>query len=200
VKRKHYTMQELADVICMKPELWWHNCHAISLAIVQARVWPGARVARGFCAGVGSQHSWIVIGRDCYAENAAIVDPTLWSYRDDVEGVWYGTAAHGWHHPHGEGSIWDFGRPPKPTEDVIELAAEVSDHAHMFLELCSPTGLDRRGWGFLANAPVGGWPAAEIYEAMWHTPELKQLIPIDRVGMLTDLNPSGLYLPAEEAV
>ena len=40
--------------------------------------------------------------------------------------------------------------------------------------------------------PVGGWPAGEIFEAMTHTKGLEALVPIDLLGMLTDLNPDGL--------
>lgn len=56
--------------------------------------------------------------------------------------------------------------------------------------------LDRRAWHLLASqAPVLGWPAAEIIAAMDDTEELSAFVPIDRLGMLTDRNPGGLYLP-----
>jgi hypothetical protein len=42
---------------------------------------------------------------------------------------------------------------------------------------------------------VEGWPAAEIIDAIYNTPELTTWVPIDIVGMLTDRNPKGLYLP-----
>jgi hypothetical protein len=45
----------------------------------------------------------------------------------------------------------------------------------------------------LANAPVEGWPAREILTAMAATPRLAACVPIDILGMVTDLNPKGLY-------
>jgi hypothetical protein len=53
---------------------------------------------------------------------------------------------------------------------------------------------DRQGWSVLAHAPVGGWPAGEIIDAMCES-GLDAVIPIDIVGMVTDRNPQGLYLP-----
>lgn len=63
------------------------NCHVASLHLVREGL--GDRVARGACRGVGNQHSWVVIG-DPYAP-AIIIDPTLWSYRSDVSGVFVGS-------------------------------------------------------------------------------------------------------------
>ena len=42
-------------------------------------------------------------------------------------------------------------------------------------------------------APVEDWPAGEIFAAMDDTEGLKALVPIDKLGMLTDRNPGGLY-------
>lgn len=175
---------------------WACQCHAISLAVVKAGILPGSRVARGSCREVPAQHSWIVVGDDCYAPDAVIVDPTLWSYDPTVTGIWTGTAEDGRHVPHGgHGDIWDWGRPTKGDELAVSLHpeayAKLSPIARGFLTLLGP--LDRRGWANLADAPVRGWPAAEIIEAMYDTPEIQPLIPIDRVGMLTDRNPRGLY-------
>ncbi len=55
--------------------------------------------------------------------------------------------------------------------------------------------LDRRGWATLAHAPVEGWPAGEILGAMCDS-GMEAVVPIDIIGMLTDRNPSGLYLAA----
>lgn len=181
------------------PDEWGGNCHGISLAIVKAGLIPG-RVARGRGIGVTSQHSWIVVGADAdvYAEDAEIVDPTLFHYRDDVDGIWHGTAADGIHHPHGAGDIWSWGHPPKATEEPIALTPSfpLSGAAESFVDLLGP--LDRAGWGMLAtHAPVGGWPAAEILAAMDDTPAVAALVPIDRLGMLTQRNPDGLYLAGE---
>lgn len=176
---------------------WAHQCHAASLHLVKSGICgPDARVARGVCRGVPGQHSWVVLGRDCYQPKAILIDPTLWSYRDDVIGVWVGRASQFGHAPHGSGSIWKYGRPPAPVDEPVELTPTVplSPVACRFLDMCGP--LDRRGWMFLASAPVEGWPAAEIITAMDDTVALGALVPIDRLGMLTDRNPDGLYLAA----
>jgi hypothetical protein len=189
-----FTIQEIEQAIDRPFDSWAKDCHAVALAIVKSDLISGdRRVARGWCEGVGGQHSWVVVGKDCYAPDAQIIDPTLWSYVDSVEGVWYGTTADGLHTPHGAGSIWAWGRPSHgggesiPSPDVEGAAAD-------FLKMLGP--LDYVGWSVLASsAPVGGWPAAEVIKAMALDKELSGLVPIDRVGMLTDLNPSGLYLP-----
>lgn len=134
----------------------------------------------------------MVVGEDCYDDRAVVVDPTLWSYDDRVEAVWTGRARERPHRPHGHGSIFEWGRPCSTGGEPIELAVEVSRHARMFLDMLGP--LDRAGWGQLARAPVQGWPAAEIVAAMDDTPGLTALVPIDRLGMLTDRNPCGYYL------
>jgi hypothetical protein len=173
---------------------WSHQCHGASIALVKSGVLgTECRVARGSCPGVGGQHSWVVLGMDCYDPEAKVIDPTLWSYDSTVDGVWIGLASERPHVPHGAGSIWQWGRPEPGGEEPITLAVPVSGYAESFLDMLGP--LDITGWGRLfSNAPVGGWPAAEIIEAAWNTPDLKALIPIDRVGMVTTINPEGLYL------
>jgi len=175
---------------------WALQCHGASLHIVKSGVVIPARVARGTCEGVGSQHSWVVLGNDCYDDSAKIIDPTLWSYDDSIEGVWYGSYKDGKHRPHGKGSIWNWGRPPSPVEDPMELTPQqpLSDEAQLFLELLGP--LDERGWITLAHAPVEHWPAKEIITAICDS-GLDGYVPIDIKGMITDRNPSGLYLAAE---
>lgn len=197
----HITPREVAEIIGAPFENTAHSCHAVSLAVVKAKAqtdpaWAGARVARGTCEGVIGQHSWIVIGADVYQPGLPLVDPTLWSYNKAVAGVYHGVTDNGWHVPHGgAGDIWEWGRPAYPKQAPIPLTpkGELSSDAQLFLELLGP--LDRRGWMTLADAPVAGWPAREIIAAMYDTPEIRALIPIDRVGMLTDYNPAGLYLP-----
>ena len=171
---------------------WKHNCHGASLALVKSAI--GGRVARGWCLGVMSQHSWVVLG-DCYDYKAVIIDPTLWSYDPKVKGVWVGTLAHGKHKPHGVGSIWAYGKPAPPVDAPIKLRPKkpLSGNAQFFLALVGP--LDYRGWGTLANGPMEDWPAGEILAAMDDTPALSALVPVDKLGMLTDRNPGGLYLP-----
>lgn len=169
------------------------RCHEASLALVKSGVLgENVRVARGTCAGVGSQHSWVVYG-DPYEPTATIVDPTLWSYDETVNGIYVGFQNERPHIPHGSGSIWDYGRPAHHGGETITLDAEFSDPARVFLTLLGP--LDRKGWAQLAHAPVGGWPAAQIIGAMYDDERISALVPIDVVGMVTDRNPHGLYLP-----
>jgi len=175
-------------------ERWSYDCHSASLALVESgAIGEFARVARGWANGPIGQHSWVVVGKDCYAPDARIVDPTLWSYRDDVEGIWVGSATERQHIPHGAGSIWEWGRPDPATDEPmkLEFAEPPSEDAQAFLDLLGP--LDRKGWTMLAHAPVGDWPSDEILGAINDT--LGAVVPIDILGMVTDRNPGGLYLP-----
>jgi hypothetical protein len=182
---------EVALTIGVPIETWHGQCHAISLAIVKAGLVPGGRVARGSCRGVGGQHSWIVNGRDCYDPKADIIDPTLWTYVPSVGSIWRGGPKTHKHTPHGAGSIWEWGRPVSGDGEPIELEG-LSKRAQLFVDMLGP--LDFRGWNMLFSAaPVEGWPAGEIIEAANKNRDLAGLIPIDRLGMLTDVNPQGLY-------
>lgn len=196
----------LAESVGADGDKWWHNCHAASLAIVRAGIFPGARVARGTCKGVGGQHSWVVVGSP-YDREAEIIDPTLWSYDPEVKGVWRGRLVGvGWRHrPHGFGHFFTGGRPSHWGGDTISLTptTPLSPDALDWLEMIGP--LDRRGWAEMTRLPVDGWPAAEIIAAIDDTDALSALVPIDILGMLTDRNPSGLYMrdaawrPADES-
>lgn len=190
--RFDFTLDDVAEWTGIAPSAMAKQCHAVSLALVKSGKVGKARVARGFCRGVGGQHSWVVLGWDCYADDAVICDPTLWSYDSTVKDVWFGSATDRRHLPHGAGSIWRAGRPADPTGPIVELpgVASLSRMAQDFLSLLGP--LDRQGWGILANLPMGGWPSGEIIEAMYKG-GMEELIPIDIVGMVTDLNPGGLY-------
>lgn len=174
---------------------WSQQCHAASLALVNAGI--GNRVARGFCDGVAGQHSWVVVGQSCYDRSAIIIDPTLWSYRDDVKDIYVGSMKRYGHRPHGSGSIWTWGRPAKGNGEVVTLTPsfELSRDAKSFLKMLG--SLDRAGWAALSSAPVEDWPAGEIFAAMDDTEELSSLVPIDKLGMLTDRNPGNLYLPSK---
>ncbi len=173
-------------------QTWDGQCHQASLKLAQSKCFGPSRVARGFAEGVRSQHSWLVIGDDCYDKEAKIIDPTLWSYRDDIDGIWTGTLADSIHHPHGQGVIWEWGMPAPGGGPEIALESELGSFAESFLKTIGP--LDAFGWGILlSKAPVEGWPAKEIFEAASKTPSLSALIPVDRLGMLTDLNPGKLY-------
>lgn len=175
------------------------NCHAVSLKIVRSGELgvPGkeARVARGFCKGVGSQHSWIVLGPNPYLLGVPIVDVTLWSCDGTPPGVWHGRALNdGRHVPHGgSASIWTYGQPVKGNGPIVELIPKQpwSPAADAFISMLGP--LDRKGWARLAHAPVLGWPSSEIISAMYECEELSALVPIDIVGMVTDHNPQELY-------
>lgn len=189
---------------------WAHRCHEASILLVKSGLLPScARVARGWHPQVRSQHSWITLG-DCYNPDVTIIDPTLWSYlTSDIAGkvpmpptIAIGCARQYDGRPHGFGDIWKFGRPdnavfkgerffPKEPKNGWSAAA------NEFLRIIGP--MAHHGWGFLASkCPVGGWPAGEIIEAMHYDKRLTALVPVDRLGMLTDINPSGLYLPGEE--
>lgn len=204
------TIAEIATEALGGLEGWAHQCHAASIHLVKSGALPpGSRVARGTAAGVGGQHSWVVVSTDgnladCYADNALVLDPTLWSYRRDVVGVWVGESPTVYEHtPFGKGpDIMAMGRPPYPVEDPIPLDPEAFERLspmarHWVTRMFGP--LDRRGWIDLANhTTVTGWPAAEIIAAMDDTRELSPFVPVDRLGMLTDRNPGGLYLAADQ--
>jgi hypothetical protein len=171
------------------------NCHVVSLAIVRSGIYPGARVARGHASGVGiSQHSWVVIGNP-YDKNAEIIDATLWSYDERVPDLWTGRGRDEVHYPQGAGHFMRGGRPSHHGETTVTLtpAVPLSTLALTWLEMVGP--LDYRGWAEVAHLPVEGWPAGEILGAMDDTPVLGALVPIDVLGMTTDRNPGGLYLP-----
>jgi hypothetical protein len=172
-----------------------HLCHGASLALVRSGLLPeGSRVARGSARGVGAQHSWVLVApqNGPYDRSNWVVDVTLWSYVPEAPRLYVGKASKWPHIPYGSGSIWRGPhRPPGPEGDVIEV--DVPPAGRMFLDVAAPGGLDEKGWHILLNGPMEGWPSAEVVLAAYHTPALRNLIPIDLVGMLTDLNPNGLY-------
>lgn len=176
-------------------ESWAQQCHAVSLAIVRSGLLTtsDARVARGAARGVFGQHSWIVLGTDCYDPRAELLDPTLWSYDHARSPLLLVTdMTRETHRPHGFGSIFGCGMPCSGGGEPIELdPASLDADARSFLRLLGP--LDIRGWMQLLHSPVGGWPADKIVAAAYADQRLRALIPIDLVGMLTDLNPEGLY-------
>lgn len=201
------TEQVVADVLGCSLDEYAHQCHAASIAIVKSDLFEEARVARGSLHGIMGQHSWVVLGRDCYDPLAPILDVTAWSYAvvrqgEVVPRVWATTGAEGGHRPHGHGHILEWGRPCSAGGDPIPLSDEALDDltpaAFSWVHLIGP--LDARGWMALANAPVDGWPSDQIILAMHRTPQLRALIPVDRLGMLTDVNPGGLYLKTPEVV
>ena len=186
------TREEFEAAVGSPLHEWGGQCHAASLALVKSGAVGPARVARGTCPGVPGQHSWVILGDNCYDLNATVIDPTLWSYDETVEGIWVGKAKDRPHRPHGYGSIWEWGRPHEATGEVLTLDYEFSARARMFLDLLGP--LDFEGWCMLAHAPVKGWPSDEIFTAMARDERLAHRVPIDIVGMATRENPGGLYL------
>ena len=70
----------LARLIDLPFPLWANQCHGVSLALLRTGEFGPGRIARGTCKYIVGQHSWIVLGPDCYDENATIVDPTLWAH------------------------------------------------------------------------------------------------------------------------
>jgi hypothetical protein len=187
------TKERIEEVLNCPFEETAYNCHGVSLALVKSGAPEFAgRVARGHARGVGGQHSWITHGNP-YDPQVKITDATLWSYDPTVENV---HIQYGWHTrymPHGgRGTIWDFGPPPRPTGEIFEIdQSNLSDFAKTFLALLGP--LDAYGWIHLGNAPVWGWPAEEILTAVWESKDVRPLIPIDKIGMATKVNPHGMY-------
>lgn len=173
---------------------WDKRCHEASLKLVDGGV--GCRVARGWAQGVRGQHSWVVETLDgVYDLDALIIDPTLSMWWNQGPYIWVGSLREGLHHPHGAGDIrrvpddqWPKSRGGEP----IELNVVMTEEANRFLEKLGP--LDHGGWSDLAKMPMGGWPSGEIIEAMSKS-GLNAVIPIDILGMVTDLNPSDMYLP-----
>jgi hypothetical protein len=190
------TVAELEEAIGMPKVDWARNCHGVSLAIVRSGIMPaGARVARGFCTGVPSQHSWVIVG-GCYDWAAPIVDATLWSYDPSVPTIWRGTYEHQRHQPHGWAPLdraWARGGGLRSTGErpELHLGVELGRVAQRFLDEVGP--LDAQGWMRLLSGPLIGWPATEIITAAYADDRLRGLIPIDAVGMLTDINPGGMY-------
>ena len=193
-------------------EKWYHRCHAASLEIVKHPSAPDiARVARGWLPGCKHQHSWVCLG-DPYSLATTIIDPTIWSYMDNEgnqrEIPNYDSSAHTpmivqemaknlQHIPYCRGSIRAGAMPAgNPDNPPIALPG-LSSEAQRFLNLINPEGLDVDAWYSLLHAPVEDWPSGEIIAAAFRQPQLTALIPIDIVGMRTDLNPGGFYLRDE---
>ena len=177
---------------------WTRDCHGVSLALVRSGLVTEvtghrARVARGYAAGVDSQHSWIVLGDDCYGATVPVLDLTLWSYLPKAPVVYTGMAGALPHRPHQSDSIFAAGMPTNQGGPVVELTPSkpLGLRAEGFLRILGP--LDARGWSQLAHSPMQDWPSSDIVSAMYETKELTALIPIDIVGMLTEHNPGELY-------
>lgn len=180
----------------MPTRQWMHNCHAISLAIVQSGLFmPGTcRVVRGHQRDVGiGQHSWVVVGHgempDAYSEDGSILDCSVWSYDATYPQVFMTSQANPKYRPHGAGEI-DVNDIVRGDQEPLRLSG-LSHEAQDFLDGLGP--LDALGWVSLSKQPVGGWPSKEIITAMHHDDRLRALVPIDIVGNLTDENPGDLY-------
>lgn len=200
----NFNVADFEELLGSDHASWAQQCHAVSLQAAKAlnqRYRTTFRVARGRVFEVTSQHSWLVLGQEntapnCYDPNDLVLDLTLWSYLGkEITPVNYVDRAGAWpHEPQGgEGDIFEHMLPECEDGEIIELTPEVpfSPEARQFLNNMSE--LDLKGWLHLANAPVHGWPAREIFTAMYQTERIRPLIPVDIIGMATDLNPKGLY-------
>lgn len=177
---------------------WAQQCHAASIRLVKSGILPaGSRVARGAALGVPGQHSWVVVNTkreervNVYARDLNIIDPTLWSYDERIEGVWRDKTKHGRYTPHGAGSIWSYGAPQAHGGEIISFDGW-STEAELFLKMVGP--LDLAGWRELVHFPMEGWPSNEILTRLDGDKRISPFIPIDILGNATDLNPDGLYL------
>jgi hypothetical protein len=197
---RRYTVADV-EALIGPLDRYAQQCHAASIALVKSGgLGVSARVARGAATDVGGQHSWVVLGEpgdgtlpDPYDPDHQVLDVTAWSYDPRCPRVHQGAASgpRRRYTPKGAGSIFAWGKPSSSGGEVIPL--EVADPAaRLFLSMLGP--LDLHGWLELANAPVGGWPARAVVEAMAAHPTLAVLLPVDVVGMLTETNPGGLYL------
>lgn len=202
------TVADIEEATGLPKAEWSKNCHTISLAIVKSGVLGvPARVARGWARGVKSQHSWVVYGwpgdtelPSCYDPEALILDASLWSYIPGTPELLWTQANDGTHHPHGgEGHIMSWGQPPFAVDEPIDLTPEggwPKEASFWMNDMLHGRPLDRDGWATIAAAPAGGWEKAlgQLLAAMSADERTSFLVPIDKLGMLTELNPGGLYL------
>src|ERR1700728_2097362 len=131
-------VERLAEVIGLPFARWARQCHAVSVKLLYSGEFGRGRIARGTCKGVGGQHSWIVLGDDCYDERATVVDPTLWSYVRAQTGIFVGRNRQGaWHVPHGAGFFINAGMPCTHGGDFISLTpdGELSAEAGGILDM-----------------------------------------------------------------
>lgn len=197
--------KRLADKIGIPVTHWVNKCHQVSLALVKTGEFgPTARVARGWSLGIHSQHSWIVLG-DPYAWDAVIIDATNPEFHRSGEIIHVSMFENGGRYmPQGWGVLAEeereglqhimptFQGPERPLTPKTPLSAD----AQLFLAEIGP--MDFRRWCWLASMlPMQGWPAKEIIEAMDDS-GMRAAIPVDILGMVTDRNPRGLYLPTRE--
>ena len=198
-------LEQIADAIGLPLDEWHGNCHTVSLAMLREGIVQG-RVARGTARGVGSQHSWIALCDPSlspltpavYDPAVPILDPTLWCYREDVEGLWHGTLADDIHFPHGGRRVWDTGCPMPGVGEPIVFDGLPSSAAAFVRFLDNQNGgrpLDLEGWSRLVHGGLRGIPElSALVEAAADHPDLRARIPIDIIGMHTSRNPGGLYL------
>ena len=185
-------------------DAWAMQCHAASVALINSDLFSDRfrRVARGTAQGVFGQHSWVVLGEDCYNPNAIIVDVTLWSYDPKQPRVLIDRAKNLSHLPHGSNSIWDAGCPIPGDDEDMPLDLPFMHKAEPFYRMVREKvgRTDRRFWMSLwsSNAMLGFNASALLEAFLDRYPDQAAIVPIDIIGMLTDRNPSGLYLPGDE--
>lgn len=179
------------------------TCHGAAILAVAELAAEGvfARVARGRARYVNGQHSWVVVGDDVWDDDARIVDLTIARERGDDEAqVCLGSARGGFHFPHGAGSIWAAGMPLPDPGDPRPVHLDLSGPAESFIGIIAAgtgsegTTLDLSQWEALARGPMVGWPAGEVIAAMHRNAETSFLVPIDRLGMATMIDPHSCYV------
>lgn len=174
-----------------------HQCHAASVALVESgllqRYADGEPifVARGRARGIMSQHSWVTVGTPY--DPTTIVDLTMWSYNPCIDTVRIldGADASSHYVPHGLSG-------ENASEALRDMVLEM-DPIH--LDVSDPQAaaflrgrvLDVRAWMKLFSCNVSTYPARAIIEAAHRNDRLRALIPIDLVGMLTEINVGGAY-------
>lgn len=199
-------MDDVVEAVGFKndPKDWGGHCHLVSHLLVRSGLLgepgPHCRVVRGGGAGIGGQHSWVVVG-DPLEPTSVLIDPTAygWGAADDLVVTTVGDkryTAHGYD----PRSIWDFGRPtgctPEDAWEVTPPEGGWSESAQTFLDILGPLDLD--GWAELAHYPMGAWPSREIIKAIIRDPGMigdraSVRLPIDVASLRGDLNLKELY-------
>lgn len=193
--RRRLTVGAVERAIDTPRELWQNRCHEISLALLKSNLFDGveARMARGAGMHIGSQHSWIVTGRDVYDDKAIVVDPT-WSSTVMSKPLVMFVPNLTAHRPHGYGEFEKY--PPHGDGEEIgppDPSQRLSDWIKV-ARLANGEPLDLKFWVGMVHGPMLGWPSAEVVDWLCSVSTMVAFVPIDLQGMLTDRNPNGLYL------
>ena len=163
------------------------QCHVASIKVVRAGL--AVRVARGFCQGVGSQHSWAVLGEDCYAPDVQIIDPTRWSFTDDEPeiGLCDEWEAEDDYDKGGQRLRAALMTPPPPWDPAARtVSLSVPKGSDLEMTLNTLLGEDQHGTdadGYVLTVLQAGWLANLPYEILApHQKDIYKLL--DQVGLL----------------